>query len=215
VNEAYELLSNTTLNFVGNVEGRELFTADVDVAVCDGFVGNIALKLSEGLGEAFSTMLRKEMHNGLLTRIGARMAMPAFRKFSRKLDYEEYGGAPLLGLNGTVFVCHGGAGVKGVQQTVAMASTFISCKANDEIKRGLEAHPEMTRFQRIKKMLHSSRTHSGQGHESEHEPEHEPEHVPESGQEIEQRQKQRHRQDPRQERAGGKEHEQGPEQGNQ
>jgi glycerol-3-phosphate acyltransferase PlsX len=184
VNEAYDLLSHTSLNFVGNVEGRELFGTDVDIAVCDGFVGNIALKLSEGLGEAFSSMLRKEMRDGLFTRIGARIALPAFRRFSRKLDYEEYGGAPLLGLNGTVFVCHGGAGMKGVRQSTAMAATFISCRANDEIRKGLEAHPEMTRFQKIKKMLHTSRGHSEQEAEQGHGKEQSP--GKEQGQETEQ-----------------------------
>ncbi len=158
VNEAYHLLSKTDLNFVGNVEGRELFSGDFDIAICDGFVGNVALKLSEGLGDAFSKMLRKELKIGFFTRLGVFFALPAFRRFMRKMDYEEYGGAPLLGLNGTVFICHGSAQKKAVAKTLDMSATFINTKANEEIRFSLEANPEITRFQRLKKILHSTST---------------------------------------------------------
>ena len=160
VNEAYGLLARTSMNFMGNVEGRDLFTGDVDIVVCDGFVGNVVLKLSEGLGSAFSSMLRKELGKGFWARLGSILALPALKRFRRRLDYEEYGGAPLLGLNGVSFVCHGSSGTRAIQSTVKMAGTYIHTHANDDIRIGLEAHPEMTRFHRLKHILH---TPSGKG----------------------------------------------------
>lgn len=165
VNEAYQLLARTSLNFSGNVEGRDLFSGDMDIVVCDGFVGNIALKLSEGLGHAFSQMLRQELHNGFLTRMGALLAKPAFKRFVHRLDHEEYGGAPLLGLNGTVFVCHGTASPKAISKALHMATESIKNKANDDIRLGLEMNPEISRFQRLRSMLHTSS--KNQAHEEE------------------------------------------------
>lgn len=156
VNEAYQLLARTSLNFCGNVEGRDLFNGDMDIVVCDGFVGNIALKLSEGLGQAFSHMLRQELNDGFLTRMGALLAKPAFKRFVLRLDHEEYGGAPLLGLNGTVFVCHGTASPKAISKALRMAADSISNDTNDDIRLGLEMNPEISRFQRLKSMLHTS-----------------------------------------------------------
>ncbi len=163
VMEAYTLLSGTSLNFMGNVEGRDLFSGDMDIAVCDGFVGNIALKLSEGLGRAFGKMLKQELHDGFRTRMGALLARPAFNRFVNRLDYEEYGGAPLLGLNGSVFVCHGAATPKAVNKTIQMAVTAIRTKANEDIRLGLEMNPEVTRFQKLRSILHS--TSKGQAQE--------------------------------------------------
>ena len=165
VSEAYDLLKKTSLNFIGNVEGRDLFKADLDIAVCDGFVGNVALKLSEGLGKAFSSMLRKELKRGFFAKVGSLLAMSAFKRFIRRLDYEEYGGAPLLGLNGSIFVCHGSAGEKAISKTADMAATFIVSKANDDIKHGLELNPEITRFHRLRNILHTSTSKSQHGEE--------------------------------------------------
>ncbi|MFP4212782.1 MAG: phosphate acyltransferase PlsX [Desulfohalobiaceae bacterium] len=168
VNETYQLLGRTSLNFTGNVEGRDLFSGDMDIVVCDGFVGNIALKLSEGLGQAFSQMLRQELNDGFMTRMGAMLAKPAFKRFVHRLDHEEYGGAPLLGLNGTVFVCHGTASPKAVSKALHMAVDSIRNKANDDIRMGLEMNPEITRFQRLKSMLHTSAS-KNQAHEEDKE----------------------------------------------
>ncbi|MFP4392592.1 MAG: phosphate acyltransferase PlsX [Desulfohalobiaceae bacterium] len=167
VNETYQLLARTSLNFSGNVEGRDLFNGDMDVVVCDGFVGNIALKLSEGLGQAFSQMLRQELNNGFMTRMGAMLAKPAFRRFVHRLDHEEYGGAPLLGLNGTVFVCHGTASPKAISKALHMAAESIRNKANDDIRLGLEMNPEISRFQRLKSMLHSTSKNQTQEEDTE------------------------------------------------
>lgn len=165
VNEAYALLSKTDMNFVGNVEGRDLFNGHLDIVVCDGFVGNVVLKLSEGLAQAFSGMLRQELKRGFLSRLGAFLALPAFKRLRTRLDHEEYGGAPLLGLNGSVFVCHGSAGEKAIQKAIKMAATFIASSANDDIREGLEAHPEMTRFHRLRTILHTSSKNSAQTEE--------------------------------------------------
>lgn len=168
VNEAYGLLARTSMNFVGNVEGRDLFHGDVDIVVCDGFVGNVVLKLSEGLGSAFSNMLRTELGRGFWAKLGSFLALPALKRFRRRLDYEEYGGAPLLGLNGVSFVCHGSAGIRSIQSTVRMAGTYIKNRANDDIRSGLEAHPEISRFHRLRHILH---TPSGKGSNQNDEPE--------------------------------------------
>ncbi len=156
VNEAYNLLKNTSLNFIGNVEGRDVFGNGVDIAVCDGFVGNIALKLCEGLGKSFSKVLKKEIKKGILTRIGGFLARPAFRRLIKRFDYEEYGGAPLLGLKGAVIVCHGSSSPKSIAQAIKLAASLIKIDIVEKIKREIELHPEITRFYRLKNLLQSA-----------------------------------------------------------
>jgi glycerol-3-phosphate acyltransferase PlsX len=153
VNEAYKMLNKTELNFMGNVEGRDLFEDSVDVAICDGFVGNVALKLSEGLGSAFVKMLKQEFKKGFLPRLGSLLSISAFKRFGRRLDHEEYGGAPLLGLNGTIMVCHGSARSKAISKAVMTTAAFISSKTNRDIKHRLELNPEISRFHRLRDML--------------------------------------------------------------
>ncbi len=153
VNEAYQLLKNTSLNFIGNIEGRDLFTNKVNIAVCDGFVGNIALKLCEGLAKSFSDVLKKEIKKGILTRLGGFLARPAFKRLIRRFDYEEYGGAPLLGLKGCVIVCHGSSTEKSIAQAIKMGAAFAKRNIVEKIKEQLEKHPEITRFYRLKNIL--------------------------------------------------------------
>src|SRR5262252_10415978 len=98
--EVFKSLKRAPLNFIGNVEGRDIFKGEVDVIVCDGFTGNVALKLSEGLIETFREMLGQELRKTLQAKVGYILSQHAFRDFSRRLDYSEYGGAPLLGING-------------------------------------------------------------------------------------------------------------------
>ncbi|GAB6888341.1 phosphate acyltransferase PlsX [Desulfothermus okinawensis JCM 13304] len=156
VNEAYQLLKKTSLNFIGNIEGRDLFTNKVNIAVCDGFVGNIALKLCEGLGKSFSKALKKEIKRGIFTRLGGFLAKPAFKRLIRRFDYEEYGGAPLLGLKGCVIVCHGSSSKKSIAQATKMGAEFARMKITEKIKEQLEKHPEITRFYRLKNILSST-----------------------------------------------------------
>lgn len=121
VKRAHDLLAKSDLDFVGNVEGRDVFKGDVDVVVCDGFVGNICLKLSEGLAETILRMLKTELDGNIMASMGYTLAKSAFRKFAKKIDYAEYGGAPLLGINGIAIICHGSSGPKAVGNAIRMA----------------------------------------------------------------------------------------------
>lgn len=158
VNEAYNLLKKTSLNFIGNIEGRDLFTDRVNIAVCDGFVGNIALKLCEGLGKAITRGLKRELSKGFFSRLGALLAKSAFKRLIRRYDYEEYGGAPLLGLKGCVIVCHGSSPSKSICQATKMAAQFISMNIVEKIKEQVELHPEITRFYRLKNILTAAKS---------------------------------------------------------
>ena len=139
VKEAYELFKMAqNLNFSGNIEGRDLFTGEMDVAVCDGFVGNVALKLSEGLGLSLSRVLKRELLNsGFLPKLGSLLAKSAFRRFAKVVDYAEYGGAPLLGLQNISIVCHGRSNAKAICNATRMATLFVEKETN---KRLMETH---------------------------------------------------------------------------
>lgn len=139
VKETYGLLKNSSLNFIGNVEGRDVFQGDVDVIVCDGFVGNICLKVSEGLAEAAMQMLRNEILKSLPAKIGYLLARPAFRAFKKRVDYAEYGGAPLLGINGTGIVCHGKSNAQAIKNAIFEAAKMVKNNVNNDILTSLAA----------------------------------------------------------------------------
>jgi phosphate acyltransferase len=120
--EAHRLLKSSTLRFVGNVEARDIFAGRADVIVCDGFTGNVALKLSEGLVEMVEDLLGDELQSTFSSQVGYLLSRRAFRRFRRRVDYSEYGGAPLLGVAGLCIVGHGRSSVKAVRNAVAMAS---------------------------------------------------------------------------------------------
>lgn len=150
VKDAYDLLKIAkNINFLGNVEGRDVFMGDVDVIVCDGFVGNIALKLSEGLAYSMMHVLKRELlGNGILPKIGTFLAKKAFKKFATTIDYAEYGGAPLLGLQGIAFVCHGSSNEKAIQSAVTMASTYVKKGTHERLVSAICDNDELTRFAR-------------------------------------------------------------------
>jgi glycerol-3-phosphate acyltransferase PlsX len=133
VKSAHELFRKSSLNFIGNVEGRDIFQGDVDVIVCDGFVGNVCLKVSEGLAEAIITMLRTEMSKSVMAKMGYMLAKKAFGNFAKRVDYAEYGGAPLLGINGSGIVCHGRSNAKAIKNAIKVAAEMIRSKVNDHI----------------------------------------------------------------------------------
>jgi glycerol-3-phosphate acyltransferase PlsX len=137
IKEAYNLLERSSLNFIGNVEGRDVFQGDVDVVVCDGFVGNIVLKISEGLAVATMKMLRDEILKSLLAKLGYLLARPAFNKFKKRVDYAEYGGAPLLGIKGIGIVCHGKSSALAIKNAIAGAAEMERLKLNDVIAADL------------------------------------------------------------------------------
>src|SRR4051812_22087103 len=124
--DAHQLLKSAPINFVGNVEGQHVYAGDVDVIVCDGFTGNVTLKISEGLVDAVQTLLHEELSSTFGTRMGYLLSRQAFRRFRRRVDSSEYGGAPLVGLNGLCVIGHGRSSAKAVRNGVAMAARFVS-----------------------------------------------------------------------------------------
>lgn len=136
--EASLALKKTSLNYVGYTEGRDIYNGHIDVVVCDGFVGNVVLKVSEGLAEAMSLMLRKELRSRLLSRIGYLLVRPAFKAFRKKVDYAEYGGAPLLGVQGTAMICHGSSSPRAIMNAVKMAYDSETNQVNKKLNERLE-----------------------------------------------------------------------------
>ncbi len=137
--EAYAELRESSLNFVGNVEGRDIYNGRCDVIVTDGFTGNVALKISESLAEMLGSMIKEELMRDARSRIGAKLAMPAFERFRRRIDYTEMGGAPLLGIDGAAIICHGASPVKAIKNAVRVAQEWASAGVNEHIKAALEA----------------------------------------------------------------------------
>jgi phosphate acyltransferase len=137
VKKAYQLFSESQLNFIGNVEGRDTFQGDVDVIVCDGFVGNVCLKLSEGLAEAVIAMLREEIAKSIKAQVGYLFAKEAFVNFKRRVDYAEYGGAPLLGFNGTGIICHGRSNALAIKNAIRVGAELARKKVTERIQNSL------------------------------------------------------------------------------
>jgi glycerol-3-phosphate acyltransferase PlsX len=133
--ESFKFLKQAPINFIGNVEGRDIFKGDVDIIVCDGFTGNVALKLSEGLIETFTAMLKLELQKTLTAKLGSMFAQNAFRQFRRRLDYSEYGGAPLLGIKGITIVCHGRSNANAIKNAIRIANEFCKHNVNDVIEK--------------------------------------------------------------------------------
>lgn len=145
--EVYRVLKRTGLNFVGNVEGRDLFRGTVDVIVCDGFVGNVILKSSESLVDFVGNLLRRELSRTPRTRLGASLAAPAFDRFRQITDWSEYGAAPLLGLRGGCFIGHGRSGAKAIKNAVLRAVEFCETGLHREIETKIaELHEQEARW---------------------------------------------------------------------
>ena len=139
--EAHKLLRESNLNFVGNVEGRDLPLGEkADVVVCDGFVGNVAVKLSEGVSEMLFSLIRSEIQANFVRRLAALALKPAFRAVKRRLDYEEYGGAPLLGVRGVAIVAHGRSTAKAIRNALRVAAQTAEQGMVESIVARLEAN---------------------------------------------------------------------------
>jgi phosphate acyltransferase len=134
---AKELMKGLNLNFLGNVEGRDLFSGDVDVIVCDGFIGNVALKVSEGLGDMVKVLLREALESTITGKIGYAISRTAFSEFKKRLDYSEYGGAPLLGVRGVCIISHGRANANAMKNAIRVAAEFSEGKVNQRIEEEL------------------------------------------------------------------------------
>lgn len=136
--ETNQILKAIAFEYEGYIEGRDIFSGKVDVVVCDGFVGNVVLKLSEGLSEAVGSMLREEIKKSFICKIGYFLARPAFARFKKKVDYAEYGGAPLLGINGVGMICHGGSNVKAIKNAIRFASNYAEKGVNQRMAEKIQ-----------------------------------------------------------------------------
>ena len=132
--ETFRVMKETGLNFMGNAEGRDVFNGNADVIVCDGFIGNVVLKASESLGEMVGTMLRTEVTRTASRKIGALILKGAFDDIKKRMDYSEYGGAPLLGVNGGCIVCHGRSNAKAIKNAVRVAHDFATNEIDAKIR---------------------------------------------------------------------------------
>ncbi len=140
--EAFHLLKQLPLNFVGNVEGRDLYNGEVDVIVADGFVGNVALKISEGVANLVRTALKESLKATITRQVGALLSRSAFTDFKKRLDHTEYGGAPLLGVKGVCIITHGSSNANAMKNAIRVAAEFSESEVNQSIERGLaRLHP--------------------------------------------------------------------------
>src|ERR1700691_1997976 len=137
--EAANRLKQTPINFVGNVEGRDVFRGNVDVVVCDGFIGNITLKLSEGLVEHIGGMLKKAIKSSLTSKIGYALSKRAFDDFRKRTDYSETGGAPLLGVRGITVIGHGRSNPKAIKNAIRVAAELCRSRVNEKIEQELSS----------------------------------------------------------------------------
>lgn len=138
VQAAYELFKSSNLNFIGNIEGRDIPYGTADVIVCDAFVGNIVLKTIEGMASSLFQLIKQKITSNTVRKIGALLIKPGFKEIAHSLDYAEYGGAPLLGVNGTSIICHGSSNEKAIFNAIRVAKECVEEKIIDKIKVELE-----------------------------------------------------------------------------
>jgi glycerol-3-phosphate acyltransferase PlsX len=136
--KAFSLMKSLPLNFIGNVEGRDVYSGAADVLVCDGFIGNVALKVSEGLVDMIKQTLQQSLEATISGKIGYVLARAAFADFKKRLDYSEYGGAPLLGVRGICTICHGRSNANAIKNAIRVAAQFSSAQINDRIETELQ-----------------------------------------------------------------------------
>jgi glycerol-3-phosphate acyltransferase PlsX len=141
--EAFKLFTETSLNFIGNVEGRDVMSGKADVVVCDGFIGNVVLKLSEAVAETIGLMIRENIGDNLIRKLGYVMMRPAFRALKRRIDYAEYGGAPLVGINGISLISHGRSSDRAIKNAVRVAMELSKSEVNKHIQEDIEKNMEM------------------------------------------------------------------------
>ncbi len=135
--EVYRLLKDSSLNFAGNIEGRDIFSGRVEVIVCDGFIGNVVLKACESLAETLESSLRQELNRSFWTKLGVLLSKKAYRDFQKKVDYAERGGAPLLGVEGVCIISHGSSSPKAIKNAIKVASEFVKHRVNEHIGKAI------------------------------------------------------------------------------
>ncbi len=136
--EAYELLEKSHLNFIGNIEGKDLFSGKCDIIVCDGFVGNVALKVSESAASAMQVFLKRHLLSNIWGKIGLIFMMPSLKRFKKELDYAEYGGALLLGVNGVVIIGHGRSNKKAIKNAIRVVKEEVERQVNVKILEAIK-----------------------------------------------------------------------------
>jgi glycerol-3-phosphate acyltransferase PlsX len=141
--EAFHLLKNSSNNFIGNIEGREVYRGYADVIVCDGFTGNVAIKISESVAELFDWALASAFSGSSLNRLGHYLWRGVFKKVAGMMDYTEYGGAPLLGLNGSCIIAHGRSSPKAIRSAVLLAEKIVKNKITERIQEDLEYNSDI------------------------------------------------------------------------
>ena len=144
--EVHDILSETDLNYIGYVEGRDLNNGEVDVMVCDGFVGNVALKVSEGLWETIHAILKQEAEDNIRAKVAYFLMGRAIRRLEKRLDYAEVGGAPLLGINGNCVICHGSSNGKAMMNAILLASNLAKNRLNEHLIQELKEKQDMLRL---------------------------------------------------------------------
>ena len=144
--EAHDILSQADMNYIGYVEGQDLNSGEVDVIVCDGFVGNVALKISEGLWETISSILKWEAQDNIRAKVAYFLMKRAMRRLEKRLDYSEYGGAPLLGINGNCVISHGASNSKAIMNAVILAADLAKNKLNEHLTRELMEKQDLLRL---------------------------------------------------------------------
>lgn len=140
IRSAYNLLKDSSLNFIGNIEGSDILSGDAQIVICDGFIGNIVLKMSEGIAESISLKLKNEIKTSIPGRAAAIIGRSFFRRFESSLDYAEWGGAPILGIKGVAIVCHGRSSARAIRNAVMMAVRFVENRVKERLSE------QMTRF---------------------------------------------------------------------
>jgi len=138
IKETRELLEKSSVNFIGNVEAKDLFSGKCDVIICDGFVGNVALKVSESAAETMQVFLKRHLLSNPLGKLGILLLLPTLKRFKKDLDYAEYGGAPLLGVNGVVIIGHGRSNAKAIKNAIRVAKEEVERKFNEKILEAIK-----------------------------------------------------------------------------
>lgn len=141
--ESHKMISGADLNFIGNLEGRDILKGKADVVVCDGFVGNIILKFAESINSFLKESIRRKIKINPFAQVGALLMKPAFKDLKKNLDYSEYGGAPLLGINGVSIICHGGSSGKAIRNAVVMAKTMVTENVNNHIEQRVKTNGDL------------------------------------------------------------------------
>jgi len=134
----WPLLKALPINFIGNVEGRDIFSGGADVVVCDGFIGNVALKVSEGLVDMFKNMLQESLSSTVTRKLGYALSRDAYTDFRKRIDYSEYGGVPLLGVKGVSIICHGRSNANAIKNAIRVAAEFARGRLNEKIEAELD-----------------------------------------------------------------------------